>query len=283
MIAEIAHGLAWLACACAGLLIFAAWRLPDLMVPAALALGWLWLWIVGGVLWLFGSLDLSVAAVAANTHSHLPEGLRLAAAVLRPGGGWPVAAAVAAWTGAGLALVRPGWRGALSGVGALALGLALIVVTGGQTFARLAPAPSEGTGFDPAWRDGIASFGVSGTTTVDTVLAVGGRAGTTTLAAVTPVAGEDSTGVLAEIRVGGDDPLVLTPEWRETFLPRHASGVPDTIWSDFGWWRASLGSPRRDGRWPVVVARIEAWPGLLVAASLAAIGLAGALRRRRTR
>lgn len=277
MIAEIAHGLAWLACACALLQLFAAWRLPALAGPAALAVGWLWLWIAGGLAWLFWSLDFSVVAVAANTQSALPEGLRLAAAVLRPGGGWPVAAALVAWGGAVVA-----WRGApravLGGVAVASVALHIGLLAGHNPFVRADPAPVEGAGFSPVWRDRLANFGPTHPA-LSAVLAVGGRGGMATLVDVAPVGGPDSTGVVGEIRLGLNAPLVLRPEWRETNLPRHASSVPDTAWADGGWWRASI-RPHGDGRWLVTVARLRFDPWLL---GLAVVGLAGFtwLQRRR--
>lgn len=272
MIAEIAHGLLWLASACAVLQIYAAWRLPELTVPTALAVGWLWLWIAGGLAWLFWSLDFSVAAVAANTHSALPESLRLAAAVLRPDGGWPVAAALVAWGGAVLA-----WRGAarsvLAAVGVASVALHLVLLTTAP-FARLDPAPVEGAGFAPAWRDRLATLGLpAGAPVVTMPFAVGARADGVALDAVNPLGGADSTAIVGEVRVtiDGSD-LVLRPEWRETILPRNASAVPDTGCDGFACWRATLGAPRGDARFMVTVARVTVWPFALALAALVALG-----------
>ena len=263
MIAEIGHGLLWLAAACALLLTVAGFaaRLNDLAVPAALAVGWLWLWILACLAWLFWNVDLSVAAVAENTQSRLPAGLRLAAVVLRPGGGWPIAAAVV-----------------LGVIGGVALVLHALVLAA-PPFARLDPAPTEGAGFDPVWRDALAARALAGPrwTMFDAPLAVGQRAGAYRLAAITPVASSDSTGVGAEVHV---DDLVLLPEWRETILPRHASAVPDFAWVGIGWWSAQIGPPRSDGRWRVTVERVVPVPLFLGAAAL--IGGGVLLWRRRT-
>ena len=276
MTAEIAHGLTWLAAACALLLVFASWRLPDLAVPAALALGWLWLWIAGLLLWAFWTVDLSVAAVAANTHSHLPEGLRLAAAVLRPGGSWPVAAALVALGAAGVALVRPRSRRLLFAAGVSALALHVVVLGVASPFVRLSPAPTEGAGFAPQWRERLAAIGGTASPSFTGPLAVGETQGRTRLAAVTPVAGPDSTGVVAQVML---DDVALVPEWRETLLPRHAYSVPDTVWHDGRWWRATLGAPRADGSWPVTVAPLRLRPVEATLAILLAGGLVWWRRR----
>ena len=267
MIAEIAHGLTWLACACAVLQLYAAWRLPDFAgaSASAIAVGWLWLWILPALAWLFWSLDFSVVAVAANTHSALPDGLRLAAAVLRPGGCWPILAAVVAWVGAVAA-----WRGAsrtvLSGFAAGTLVLHAVLLGAFNPFMRADPAPVEGAGFSATWRDRLATFGDTRAPFVAMPFAVGARVDGVSLHAVTPVAGADSTGVVGEVRIATDGaPLVLLPEWRETILPRHASGVPDSGWADGGLWRATIGPPRSDGRFMLTVARVRLLPFVIAA------------------
>lgn len=271
MIAEVAHGLLWLAGACAVLQVYAAWRLRELETPAALAVGWLWLWIAAALAWLFHALDFSVTAVAANTHSALPEGLRLAAAVLRPDGLWPVAAALVAWAGAVLA-----WRGAgrlalgVTGAASLALHAGLLMTA---PFARLDPAPVEGAGFASASRDWLATIGLPAAAPVVAMpFAVGAAADGVALDAVTPVGGEDSTAIVADVRVtiDGTD-LVLRPEWRETILPRHASGVPDTGCDGFACWRAAVGPPQSDARFVVTVARVGILPFVSALAGLAAL------------
>ncbi|TRW15011.1 heme lyase CcmF/NrfE family subunit [Glacieibacterium frigidum] len=282
MIAEIAHGLLWLASACAVLQVYAAWRLPELTVPTALAVGWLWLWIFGGLAWLFWSLDFSVAAVAANTQSALPESLRLAAAVLRPGGVWPVAAALVAWVGAVLA-----WRGAarsvLGVIGGVSVALHAVLLIAAP-FTRLDPAPVEGAGFASVWRDRLATLGLPAAAPVVAMpFAVGARADGVALDTVNPVGGQDSTAIVGDVRVtidGAD--LVLHPEWRETILPRHASGVPDTGCSGLGCWRATIGPPMGDARFMVSVARVTVWPFLAAAVALGALlGWAGLRARGR--
>lgn len=272
MIAEIAHGLAWLASACAVLQLYAAWRLPELATPTALAVGWLWLWIAAGLFWLFHGLDFSVVAVAANTHSALPEGLRLAAAVLRPSGIWPVAAALVAWSGAVLA-----WRGAghlvLGAVGAVSIVLHLGLLANAP-FARAEPAPVEGAGFSPVWRDRLATLGLPADPAVAVPLAVAERADGVALDAANPVGGPDSSGIVGDVRVTiTDSDVVLHPEWRETILPRHASSIPDTGCDGLSCWRATIGPPRGDGRFPVTVARVRVLP--FVFGAVALIGLVG--------
>ena len=277
MIAEVGHGLLWLALACALLLAVAGFwpRLNDLAVPVALATGWLWLWVLGAIAWVFWSLDLSVAAVAANTQSRLPEGLRLAAAVLRPGGGWPVAAAAIGIAGAVAALRRDGSR-TLGGFGLASAMLTAIVLTGAP-FARLVPAPTEGAGFDSGWRARLAGLGSGGTRVFDGSLAPGTAVGAVRLAAITPVGGPDSTGVAGEVRVGG---VVLLPEWRETILPRAGYRVADIAWTAGARWRATLGPPDADVRWSVTVERLSLIPLYLALAGAAGAG-ALAWRRRR--
>lgn len=276
MIAEIAHGLLWLASACTVLQICAAWRLPELGVPAALAVGWLWLWIAAGLVWLFHALDFSVATVAANTHSALPEGLRLAAAVLRPGGGWPVAAALVAWGGAIFAWRNAG-RIALGVIGAASVGLHAVLLTT-VPFSRRDPAPVEGAGFASASRDWLATIGLPASApAVAMPFAVGAAADGIALVAVDPIGGADSTAIIGfvRVRIDGAD-LMLRPQWRETILPRHASAVPDTGCDGLTCWRATIGPLRADARFMVMVARVRVLPVVLaVVALLALAGWAG--------
>ena len=285
MIAEIGHALLWLATGCAALAAVAGLmpRLTALAVPAALATAWLWLWVGGALAWVFANADLSVAAVAANTQATLPVALRLAAAVLRDGGGLPLAVAAAALLAATLA-----FRGApprlIGGASLVTLALQILVLAAAPPFARLAPAPTDGAGFAAAWRDRLAALAPPGGVVFDTLLATGARDSTgatgVRLAALTPVVGPDSTAVLAEIHVtvGGTDVGTLIPAWRETILPPHGAPVADDALSWQGWWSATLGPPRDDGRWRVRVTRLPL--GWIVAPGLAAVALTGwAVRR----
>ena len=289
MIAEIGRGLLWLACACAGLAAVAELvpraRLGGLAVPAAVLGAWLWIWIAGGSAWVFVQDDMSVAAVAENSHSHLPVSLKLAAIVLRDGGGWVTAAALAALAGAGVA-VAAARRGIILGaICALSFGVhaALLVV---DPFARLDPAPTEGAGFPSVWRDRLGRLAPPGAVVADAILEVGAavRDGGTRvgLVAVTPDAGPDSTEILVEVRVtdGSAGPIVLIPRWRETNVPLHAAPVADSALTWSGWYAATLGMPRADGRWPVRVTRLDWRPKLAVLVVLA-VGVAVTLGQRR--
>ncbi len=274
MIAEIGRGLLWLACACAGLAAVAGLsprlRLAGLVVPAAVLCGWLWLWIGAAAAWCLLHDDMSVAAVAGGSHSHLPVGLKLIATVLRDGGGLFAGAAVAALAAGGCGIVAGRRTTTLGAVAAVSLALHVSLLAA-DPFARLDPAPTEGAGFSTLWRDRLANLAPPGAVVADAVLPLGGSVagGDTkvTLAALTPDAGPDSTEVLAELRVAtrGGGTVVLIPHWRETNLPRHAAPVADTALTWRGWFAATLGAPRADGRWRVRVTRFE-WrqPGVLI-------------------
>ena len=278
MIAEIGHALLWLAAACAALQAVAGLvpraGLERLAVPAAMAHGWLWLWVVGGLGWVFWTTDLSVAGVAATTSSALPDGLKLAAVGVQGGGVVIALGALVAWGGAVLAFVAGQARPAIGGAGLAGVAVAAVLLVVVQPFARLVPAPTEGAGFPSATRAWLAGLTPPGTTVVDAPLPLGGSANGVTLSAVTPVAGPDSTGVLAEIRVGG---VVLTPEWRETTRPRAGFAVRDSAVGAGGWFAARL-APADGGRWRVSVTRLSwLWAALAV---LAAAAAALAWRRR---
>ena len=150
MIAEIGHALLWLAAACALLQTVAGLipnaRIGDLTVAAALANGWLWLWIALCLGSMFINGDLSVATVAAVSHARMSAIDRLAAAVLGGGGMAIVATALLGWSGAGLALAHGAGRDRLIGWCGLASLLATAWLLGGiEPFARLTPVPTHGS------------------------------------------------------------------------------------------------------------------------------------------
>ncbi len=291
MIAEIGRGLLWLAGACVGLAAVAGLlpraRLSGLAVPAAVLSAWLWLWIAAALAWLFVHDDMSVAAVAGNSHSHLPANLKLAAIVLRDGGGWLAGAAGSTLAAAAVALLAGRRIAAVGAVAALSLGLHLGLLIAADPFARLDPAPTEGVGFPSVWRDRLAALAPPGTVVADAVLPLGGSvaAGPDRLrfAALTPDAGPDSTQVLAELRLVAPSgaSVVLIPQWRETNLPLHAAPVADSVLAWGGWYAATLGPPGPDGRWPVRVTRLDWRPLAGIAVALAAGGVLLAWRRRR--
>ena len=289
MIAEIGHALLWLATACTVLATIARHsRFSDLRPPALLAAAWLWLWILAALAWVFAVADLSVAAVAANTDAALPVSLRLAAIVLREDGGWLAAAAAGAFAASVLAFagVQARWIG-IAAIASLALNAGLLVIA--DPFVRLVPAPTQGAGFDPAWRDRLATLRPPGTPVVDAPLRLGAtvdgrdalRVG---LVALTPVAGPDSTAVLAQVEVtdAAGGVATLLPAWRETTLPLHGAPVADSALTWRGWWSAAL-SPTGDGRWHVEVTRLPL--ALAVSPVVLAVALAGlaALAGRRAR
>lgn len=278
MIAEIGHALLWLAAACALLQgvsgLHTRLGLERLTVPAAIVHGWLWLWIVACLAWVFWTIDLSVAGVAATTRSDLPGGLKLAAMVVQPGGNVIVIGALLAWGGAVLAFAAGQARPFIGSAGLAGASIAAALLISVQPFARLVPAPTEGAGFPVATRAWLARLAPPGVTVVDAPLPLGGSANGVTLAAVTPVAGPDSTGVTAEIRVDG---LTLTPEWRETAHPRAGFAVSDSSSGSGGLFAARL-QPAGGGRWRVSVTRMS-WL-LPVLAALAASAIAWTRRRR---
>ncbi|QXQ06736.1 hypothetical protein KX816_01265 [Sphingosinicellaceae bacterium] len=280
MIAEVGHALLWLAAACALLQTIAGLvpraRLERLTVPAAMANGWLWLWVVAGLGWVFWTTDLSVAGVAATTRSDLPGALRLVAIVVQPGGSVIVLGALLAWGGALLAFVAGQARPAIAGVGLASVSVAAILLVGVQPFARLIPAPTEGAGFPSATRGWLAALAPPGATVVDAPLPLGGIGNGVTLTAVTPVAGPDSTGVMGEVRVDG---VVLLPEWRETMRPRDQFAAVDSRLGVGGWFAARL-QPEGDGVWRVSVTRLSwLWLAGALAGVVALVAVIWARRR----
>ena len=269
MIAEIGHALLWLAGACALLQGLAGLHprlgLERLTVPAAMAHGWLWIWVVASLAWVFWTSDLSVAGVAATTRSDLPDGLKLAAVIVQDGGATIVLGALVAWGGAVLAFRAGHARATIGSVGLAGLSIAAVLLVAVQPFARLVPAPTEGVGFPAATRAMLAGLAPPGATVIDRALALGGSADGVTLVAVTPVAGPDSTGVVGEVHVGS---VVLNPEWRETLAPRTGFAIADTALGSGGWLAARLEPV--DGRvWRVSVNRLS-WVWFVAAVLLLA-------------
>lgn len=271
MIAEVGHALLWLAAACALLQGVAGLHprlgLERLTVPAAMAHGWLWLWVVASLGWVFWTTDLSVAGVAATTRSDLPGWLRLVAVVVQPGGNVIVIGALVAWGGAALAFFAGQARPLIGSAGLAGVSLAAALLFAIQPFERLVPAPTEGAGFPSATREWLAGLAPPGATVIDAPLALGGSANGVTLAAVTPVAGPDSTGVIGEVRVGS---VGLVPEWRETAHPRAGFVVGDSAVGSGGWFAARL-QPAGGGRWRVVVTQLS-WLWLVLGALVVAAG-----------
>lgn len=282
MIAEIGLALLWLAAACAALQVVAGLvpraGISNLGGPAALAQGWLWLWIIGCLCWVFAQGDMSVAAVAANTHSALPMGLRYAAIVLRDGGGLLLATALVALGGGVLALThRPPvrWLGA---IGAVAMLLHVALFVAALPFARLVPAPTEGAGFDSGWRDRIDRLAPIGSVVFGGALLPGATSGEVRFAGLVPAAGPDWTAIEATIEVGSPA-TILKPQWRTTNRPQHSASVSDLKLGPGGWYSAEIGAPRADGRWPIIMRQVALTPFLLLGSGILA-GLYALARRR---
>ena len=165
MIAEAGLAALWLAAGLAALqfvLMIAALRAKQDVGRAirsvAVVQGALTLVAFAMLLWVFARTDLSVALVAANSHSAKPFVYKIAGAWGNHEGSmllWvtvlSVAGAFFAWLSrrtSGRTLVA-----ALGAQAALALGFYAFLLTASNPFARLSPAPAEGRGLNPLLQD----------------------------------------------------------------------------------------------------------------------------------
>src|SRR5687768_12658897 len=110
------------------------------------------------LIWLFVRTDLSVALVAANSHSAKPFIYKVAGAWGNHEGSMLLWVTVLALAGAVLAIAtrRLGQRtlvAALGAQGALALGFYAFLLLASNPFARLNPAAPEGRGLNPLLQD----------------------------------------------------------------------------------------------------------------------------------
>ena len=166
MIAEFGLAALWLAAALAGLQLLAGFvglreggeGLARLARPAALVQALLCALSFLALLWLFARTDLSVALVAANSHSDKPMIFKLAGTWGNHEGSMLLWVTVMALAGGLIALVerRLPERTMLATLGAqafVALGFYAFLLFSSNPFERLSPAPPEGAGLNPLLQD----------------------------------------------------------------------------------------------------------------------------------
>ncbi|HEX6218170.1 MAG TPA: heme lyase CcmF/NrfE family subunit [Sphingomicrobium sp.] len=165
MIAEAGLAALWLAAALAlAQLLFALlagrggadW--PAAVRAVAVLQGLLTLFSFLMLIALFARTDLSVALVAANSHSAKPAIYKLSGAWGNHEGSMLLWVTVLAMSGAALAafsrrVVQRTLTAALGAQGALALGFHAFLLFASNPFARLDPAPLEGRGLNPLLQD----------------------------------------------------------------------------------------------------------------------------------
>ena len=166
MIAEAGLGALWLAAALAALqLLLAAIALRqgriDLMAavrPVAVAQGGLTIIAFALLIWLFVTVDLSVALVAANDHSLKPLLYRFAGTWGNHEGSMLLWVTILAAAGGAVAVLerRLEERTLIATLGAQAaigLGFYAFLLFASNPFERLYPAPAEGQGLNPLLQD----------------------------------------------------------------------------------------------------------------------------------
>ena len=174
MIAELGLVALWLAAALAGLQLIAGFAgvretagadgsatrvgLALLARPAALLQAILCALSFGALLWVFAVTDLSVALVAANSHSEKPLIFKLSGAFGNHEGSMLLWVTVMALAGGLIALVerRLPERTMLATLGAqafVALGFYAFLLLSSNPFERLSPAPAQGNGLNPLLQD----------------------------------------------------------------------------------------------------------------------------------
>ena len=165
MIAETGLSSLWLATALALLQLFlglAYWKQgiggPTPARALAIAQGLLTLVAFAALLAVFARTDLSVALVAANSHSAKPLSYKIAGAWGNHEGSMLLWVTVLGLAGAALAILERRLDAAmtvatLAAQAALALGFFAFLLLASNPFARLSPAPVEGQGLNPLLQD----------------------------------------------------------------------------------------------------------------------------------
>jgi cytochrome c-type biogenesis protein CcmF len=160
MIPEIGHAALWLAAGLALAQALAGFRADGgrIAVPAALLQGALCAVAFAALTWAFVKSDFSVALVAGNSHTAKPELYKWTGVWANHEGSMLLWVSVLAVFGA-LAAVRAKGLGErfrtvmLSAQGFIALGFYAYLLIASNPFARIVPAPIEGSGMNPLLQD----------------------------------------------------------------------------------------------------------------------------------
>ncbi|MBB4632423.1 heme lyase CcmF/NrfE family subunit [Sphingosinicella soli] len=160
MIPEIGHAALWLAAGLALAQALAGFRADGgrIAVPAALAQGALCAVAFAALTWAFLKSDFSVALVAGNSHTAKPELYKWTGVWANHEGSMLLWVAVLAVFGA-LAALRAKSLGErfrtvmLSAQGFIAIGFYAYLLIASNPFARIVPAPVEGSGLNPLLQD----------------------------------------------------------------------------------------------------------------------------------
>ncbi|MBA4758340.1 heme lyase CcmF/NrfE family subunit [Sphingosinicella sp.] len=160
MIPEIGHAALWLAAGLALAQALAGFRADGgrIAVPAALLQGALCAVAFAALTWAFVKSDFSVALVAGNSHTAKPELYKWTGVWANHEGSMLLWVSVLAVFGA-LAAIRAKGLGErfrtvmLSAQGFIALGFYAYLLIASNPFARIVPAPIEGSGLNPLLQD----------------------------------------------------------------------------------------------------------------------------------
>ncbi len=160
MIPEIGHAALWLAAGLALVQALAGFRADGgrIAVPAAILQGALCVIAFAALTWAFLKSDFSVALVAGNSHTAKPELYKWTGVWANHEGSMLLWVAVLAIFGA-LAAIRAKGLGErfrtvmLSAQGFIALGFYAYLLIASNPFARIVPAPIEGSGMNPLLQD----------------------------------------------------------------------------------------------------------------------------------
>jgi cytochrome c-type biogenesis protein CcmF len=160
VIPEIGHAALWLAAGLALAQALAGFRADGgrIAVPAALLQGALCAVAFAALTWAFVKSDFSVALVAGNSHTAKPELYKWTGVWANHEGSMLLWVSVLAVFGA-LAAIRAKGLGErfrtvmLSAQGFIALGFYAYLLIASNPFARIVPAPIEGSGLNPLLQD----------------------------------------------------------------------------------------------------------------------------------
>jgi cytochrome c-type biogenesis protein CcmF len=160
VIPEIGHAALWLAAGLALAQALAGFRADGgrIAVPAALLQGGLCAVAFAALTWAFVKSDFSVALVAGNSHTAKPELYKWTGVWANHEGSMLLWVSVLAVFGA-LAAIRAKGLGErfrtvmLSAQGFIALGFYAYLLIASNPFARIVPAPIEGSGLNPLLQD----------------------------------------------------------------------------------------------------------------------------------